>query len=320
MSADNRPPVTEREVQAYMDGQIDPGTERAGVVEAYLAANPDARARAQAYRAQDEAIRARFRDVLAEPVPERLRVENLRSNGTGRARKLLHSPARFAAGLVVACCAAFIGWLAGQPENPSLERFSEQVSARLAQPTDDPLSSPATLQSLSALGGAPDFTAEGLELVGARQVDNGDMYESRYLDRSGRELRLFVAPDPQRHDNLLSRTETGGHEVVYWKQGPLMYALTGDYSRRRLDDFAHAAIERLEHGIEAGRLADSEREAGPPLLSGSDEVTAAQSAGSSQTVEPEGGGLDPGHTGLDSSILQLQSGGGDRDQSTSSFQ
>lgn len=264
MNADKQTPVTEPDIQAYADGQIEPGTDYAEAVEMYLADNPDTRARVQAYRCQDDAIRARYRRILAEPVPDRLRPGALRAAGTGPVRQRVSTPLRLAAGVAALGCAAVIGWQAGQPPEAPLERFADRTTDYLA--TGDgtgPDSEQVSLESLSALGGAPDFATEGLALVDARQMDNGDMYEARYQDTAGRELQLFVAPDPQRHDNLLYRTREDGRKVVYWQQGPLMYALTGDFSERHLDDLADAAIEKLQGELHGNRFADSGRDPAP---------------------------------------------------------
>jgi anti-sigma factor RsiW len=247
--------VTEWDIQAYVDGQLESGTERAAAVEAYLAANPREQARARAYHRQNEAIRTRYQDVLAQPVPERLRPETRRA---ARAGKRIPAPLRAAAVVAALSCAALIGWLVGQPGVGPLERFADRTTGLLAEHGGfAPDEEADTLRSLAALGGVPRFDAEELELVSTRQVDNGDMYEARYLGPGGRELRLFVAPDPQRHDNLLYRTQEDGSKVVYWMQGPLMYALTGDFNERDLDSFANTAIREFRNRLDADQFADS---------------------------------------------------------------
>lgn len=260
MSSKKAPPVTDWDIHAYGDGRIDPDTEHAKSVEAYLAANPAEQARLRAYRAQDEAIRAGYRHVLAQPVPERLSPDSLRAARAGMVPKRISL--RAVAGVLLVGCTTLIGWLAGQQSDGPLERFADRTSAYLSEQRESgPSVSTAALESLSALGGAPDLRTKGLKLVGARQVDNGDMYEARYQDRVGRELRLFVAPDPQRHNNLMSRTADDGRKVVYWEQGPLMYGLTGDFDEGVLDDFARTAIKQFTDRLDTRRLADTGRDA-----------------------------------------------------------
>jgi anti-sigma factor RsiW len=266
VSSEKPPHVTDWDIQAYGDGQVDADTEYARNVEAYLAAHPEAQTRLRAYRTQDEAIRARYRYVLAQPVPERLKPDTLRATRADRQKRVSGS-LRIAAGVALVICAALIGWLVGRSSDGALERFADRTSAYLAtQGAPGASGSAETLRSLSVLGGTPDFSTAGLELIGARPVDNGDMYEARYKDKTGRELRLFVAPDPQRHDNLLTRTEKNGRKVVYWKQGPLMYGLTGDFDKRVLDDFADTAIEQLMDRLATDHFAQTGRDAAPSAV------------------------------------------------------
>lgn len=300
MSEKEPAPVTDWDLHAYADGRIDPETDHARAVEAYLAANPAEQSRVRAYRAQDEAIRARYRHVLAQPVPERLRPESLRAARAGIASR--RPSLRAAAGVALLVCATLIGWLAGQQSDRPLERFADRTTAYLsAQQESGPSGSPAELESLSALGGAPDFRTKGLELVGARELDNGDMYEARYRDRGGRELRLFVAPDPQRHDILMSRTADGGRKVVYWQQGPLMYGLTGDFDEGLLDDFAHTAINQFRDRLDTNRLADTGDDAGSSSTRDTSPAT-----GQITSAEPEADRLDPRGLQLNSDALDLR--------------
>lgn len=280
-----RPTVTERDILAYVDGRLEAGTEYADAVEAHLAADPGARARVLAYARQNELIRARYRDMLAEPVPERLTPGSLRAARAGRVPDRMSTPWRVAAGLAGLGCAAVIGWLAGQSTDTPLERFADRTSAYLAgderaAPTGDVES----YQSVAALGGTPDFAPEGLALVGTRRVDNGDMYEARYEDTRGRELRLLVAPDPQRHNDLLYRTQESGRKAVYWQQGPLMYALTGDFNERDLDGLANVAIKRLGDELAAGQFARTEMESNE--LSG-EETPISTGSGDASVLDTE---------------------------------
>ncbi|MDZ7840608.1 MAG: hypothetical protein U5R46_07285 [Gammaproteobacteria bacterium] len=261
MNTPARPTVTERDLLAYVDGRLEAGTEYADAVEAHLAADPEARARIRACTRQNELIRARYRDMLAEPVPERLCPGALRAARADRTPDGMSMSFRVAAGLAGLGCAAVIGWLAGQSSDTPLEQFADRTSAYLADSENaTPAGDVDSYQSVAALGGTPDFAAEGLELVGTRRVDNGDMYEARYEDAHGRELQLLVAPDPQRHNDLLYRTQENGRKAVYWQQGPLMYALTGDFNERDLDGLANVAIERLGVELAAGQFARKEKE------------------------------------------------------------
>jgi len=60
-------PVTEAELQAWVDGQLAPA--RRAAIDDYLARHPEQLARLQAYRAANAALRTRYNEVLDEAVP-----------------------------------------------------------------------------------------------------------------------------------------------------------------------------------------------------------------------------------------------------------
>src|SRR5689334_17090806 len=98
---DRNSPVTEDELHAYIDGEIP--SDRRPAVEDWLASHPEDAARVAEWRAQADAIRARYGAVAAEPVPARLQLDKLIRNG--------RSWRAMAAAAVVA--AFLIGGLAG---------------------------------------------------------------------------------------------------------------------------------------------------------------------------------------------------------------
>lgn len=104
------PPVTEADLQAFVDGHVPAG--RQGDIQAYLAARPDEARRVEAYRVQKRELQAFFAPVLDEQPPERL---------LATARQRTAAPAswslqRLAAGLVIAVISGATGWgLRGGP-------------------------------------------------------------------------------------------------------------------------------------------------------------------------------------------------------------
>ncbi len=65
----------EDELHAYVDGELP--ADRRDAVEAWLASHPEDAARVAAWRAQAEAIRARYGAVIHEPVPDRLTLDRI---------------------------------------------------------------------------------------------------------------------------------------------------------------------------------------------------------------------------------------------------
>ena len=72
---DRNSPVTEDELHAYVDGELP--ADRKEAVAAWLAAHPEQAAQVAAWQAQAEAIRARYGAVAQEPVPARLKLEQV---------------------------------------------------------------------------------------------------------------------------------------------------------------------------------------------------------------------------------------------------
>src|SRR5438477_8740127 len=81
---DHNTTVTEDELHVYVDGELP--ADRREAVETWLSSHPDDAARVAAWRAQAEAIRARYGAAIDEPIPDRLTLgkimRNRRSWGT----------------------------------------------------------------------------------------------------------------------------------------------------------------------------------------------------------------------------------------------
>src|ERR1041384_3904722 len=71
--ADREPSVSEEDLHAYVDGQIAGG--ECAAIEKWLESHPDDAARVAAWRAQADAIRARYGAAASEPVPARVNVD-----------------------------------------------------------------------------------------------------------------------------------------------------------------------------------------------------------------------------------------------------
>src|SRR6476620_12574212 len=72
---DREPPVTEEELHAYVDGELP--ADRGAAVAQWLDAHPEDAARVAAWRAQADAIRARYGAIASEPVPPRFELDRL---------------------------------------------------------------------------------------------------------------------------------------------------------------------------------------------------------------------------------------------------
>ena len=97
-------PVTEDELHAYVDGEL--AAERRDAVEAWLASHPEHAARVAEWRAQADAIRARYGALAAQAPPARFDLDKLtRSRRSWRAVAAAAVIAAFVAG-------GLVGWVA----------------------------------------------------------------------------------------------------------------------------------------------------------------------------------------------------------------
>ena len=102
---DRSTPVTEDELHAFVDGELP--ADRRDAVDAWLAAHPDDMARVAAWRAQADAIRARYDSVATEPVPARLALDRITARQrTGAASPRLRQRLRFSSAASAAALAA----------------------------------------------------------------------------------------------------------------------------------------------------------------------------------------------------------------------
>jgi anti-sigma factor RsiW len=253
---DNDLPVTEEELHAFVDGELP--ADRRDAVELWLATHAEDAARVAAWRAQNEAIRARYQDAAAEPLPDRLRLDRL--SRAGSARKLMAAAAVLAAFVVGGAA----GWLAHASVQPTphgqfaaltaeaLDAYKLYV-VEVRHPVEVPGTQAAHLtQWLSKRVGhplrAPNLEPLGLKLVGGRLLPTKSgkaaaffMYENGAGDR----FTLYCAR--ARMPNTAMRYDAADKaSAVYWVDGDVAYIVSGAAGRQRLWQVARAAYEQIE--------------------------------------------------------------------------
>lgn len=243
--------IGESELHAYVDDRLDPAARRA--VEAHLAEQPEDAARAQAYREQNAALHAVFDPVLSEPLPDRLR----RIDTSRRS-------ARFAVAAGWLVVGVFLGWLAHEivgarvaPVPPSLARQAAVAHAVYSPEVRHPVEVGADQQEhlvnwlskrLGAKLRAPRLTAEGFELVGGRLLPGqaGPVAQFMYQDAKGKRLTLYVSRiEGQPRETAFRFSQEDKVAVFYWIDGPLGYALSGEFAKPQLLDVATAVYKQL---------------------------------------------------------------------------
>lgn len=260
MTSEQSPAVSDAQLHAFVDGQLDPGDIE--TVSLWLRAHPDDARRVAAWQAQRAQLRNLHRDVLDEPVPIAL-AQALR----GRRRFGWPQFAAAAALLGVGCLG---GWLARgvAPDLPIATRSVPGFvrEARVAHLVYTPEKRHAVevgvdqskhlidwlSRRLGAPLAAPNLSAQGYALMGGRLLP-GEQGQSRaqfmYEQASGERVTLHVSvfgPESAPAATSFRFSNEGATSSFYWVDGRYGYALTGALSRAVLEVLANAAYAQLQ--------------------------------------------------------------------------
>jgi anti-sigma factor RsiW len=266
MNSNTSAPVTEAELQAFVDRELTP--ERHRDVEAYLAHRPEEARRVASYRSQKLEIRALFDPVMDEPLPERVR----------SAAKRPRTPwylQRLAAGIAITVVSGSAGWglragigtelmpttVAQGPSDAvtvvSATGFARRAAVTHAVYSPDqrrPVEVDAAHEDqlvawLSKRMGAPmkppHLQTLGYALDGGRLLpgDKAPVAQFMYHDPSGTKLTLYVSNEVPAASAAKGATNTetafrfaqeGQVNVFYWVNGPFGYAISSDADKSEL--------------------------------------------------------------------------------------
>jgi anti-sigma factor RsiW len=245
---------SEDEIQAFVDGRLDPG--RRLEVESWLAANPDERARVEALCEIGEAVDAAYGPLLERPIPARLHVVGTPLRAP--------SPAwRMAAAIALLVAGAAGGWFANESLGPRTDaevllargavHAHRTYEAEVRHAVEVPAREEAHLMAwlskrLDAPLLAPNLDSEGYRLVGGRLLpasDSGPAAQFMYEAESGARLTLYVEQNPGQTETAFRFTEYDGVSAFWWKDGPLAYVLIGRSERDELLTLARATYGQL---------------------------------------------------------------------------
>jgi anti-sigma factor RsiW len=242
---------SENELQAYVDGRLEPA--RRDAISAYLAERPEEAARVQAYREHNAQLRALFNPVLDEPLPERLREFRLRRPVAAYA---------LAAGWLALGIA--VGWGAnawlGAERRPSIATLPRQAavahavySPEVRHPVEVGVEQREHLvgwlsKRLGTTLKPPTLSREGYELVGGRLLpgEGGAVAQFMYQDAKGMRLTLYVSRLARADRNTAFRfSQEDKVAVFYWVDGPFGYALSGELPKADLLAIATSVYKQI---------------------------------------------------------------------------
>lgn len=271
-------PVTEAELQAYVDRQLTP--ERQREIEAYLARRPEEAQRVETYLAQKRELRALFNPVLEEPLPQRLRL-------AARPQTPWYLQ-RMAAGIAIAVISGAAGW--GIRGEMRAEQGADIVAQR--SPSAITVASVSGFAQRAAIAHAvyspdvrravevgadhedqlvawlskrmgspmkpPHLQALGYALDGGRLLpgDKGPVAQFMYHDNAGAKLTLYVsneinglgaaAPGQKNQETAFRFAQEGSVNVFYWVNGPFGYAISADADKAELARVSGEVYRQLE--------------------------------------------------------------------------
>jgi anti-sigma factor RsiW len=245
-------PVTADELHAYVDGVLPP--DRRAAVEAWLAVHPNDAADVAQWRAQADAIRARYGAVASEPVPERFELDRLtRPRSSWRAIA--------ATALIAAAIGAAAGWIAhgvSASPHPGFEQFSTEALnahrlyiAEVRHPIEVGAGESHLLPWLSRRVGAtlraPNLEAYSLKLLGGRLLPgpNGPAALFMYETPAG-ERYTFYCSRANAPRTALRYNASGDTAAVLWVESEIGYVVSGPATRERLIEIAQSAYREME--------------------------------------------------------------------------
>jgi anti-sigma factor RsiW len=252
---DRDSPVTADELHAYVDGMLP--DDRTHAVEGWLAVHADDAARVAEWRAQADAVRARYGAIADEPLPARLELAAL-------ARPRLSWRALAAAGFVAAALGGAAGWLAHgaaatTPTTPEI-MTSQALSAHrlyvaeVRHPIEVRAAEQHLMPWLSKRVGtslrAPDLKKYSLNLLGGRLLPGpiGPAALFMYESPSGERFTFYTSRAKTERTSLRYQG-AGDSAAVHWVESEFGYVVSGPADRDRLALIAQTIYEQLENPV-----------------------------------------------------------------------
>jgi anti-sigma factor RsiW len=260
---DRDPVVTADELHAYIDGEIP--EDRRAAVEAWLASHPEDAILVDEWRAQADAIRARYGAVASEPVSPRFDINQVGNPGRSwRTMAAIAAMTAFLAG-------AIAGWVAHRASAAgpsSLEILnSEALSAHrlyiaeVRHPIEVKAAEQHLMPWLSRRVGAtlraPNLESFSLKLLGGRLLPGpiGPAALFMYESPTGERYTLYCSKSMAPRTALRYRP-ANGVAAIQWIENDIGYVVSGPDDRTRLIEIAQTAYDQMENRGPARSSAD----------------------------------------------------------------
>lgn len=266
MTTEDRRPIGDDDLQAFIDGRLD--ADRRAAVEAYLEAHPEIAADIADDIEINRQLRARLAGIAADPVSSRLRVSHLLA---ARRRRIGERLRLAAAAVLLMIAGGSAGWFANDLAG---HRFGSHRTDVAEAATRDAIAAYRTFaveklhpvevkadeeahlnQWLSRRLGhaipAPDLSAQGWSLMGGRLLpttSDGPAAMFMYADTAGRRLTLYARSDDGGKPTGFHMDREADIGALGWSDRSLSYVVTGRGDRGELMGAAEAISRQLGSG------------------------------------------------------------------------
>ena len=242
--------LSDEMISAYVDGELD--RKKQSRVEAWLAENPDSRAKLEHFQLQKKLVHQLYDDVLNEPIPARLKTAPVSSHFGWQS---------LAAGLMILIAGFAAGWYAKPTaltqtiaEVPVTNAFGAHaiytrekrhaVEVKAAEAHLLPWLSKRLGRSIAS----PDLKKFGFKLLGGRLMTEGrdPVAQLMYQNAGGSRLTLYVSRGALHNPGAFEFAEQEGLNAFFWQDRQTTFVLVGEIERNVLLQMAESAYHQYQ--------------------------------------------------------------------------
>jgi anti-sigma factor RsiW len=244
-------------IDAYADNELDP-VDRAEV-ERLLVEEPEARARLEEVRRQNDALKQAFANVTSETVPPALAATARRAP---QVKRFAGNWPALAASLALLAFGAGGGWLAAQ-QRTKPDHVSQIVAAAVGAhqiysnekrhavevvATDSDHLVSWLSKRIGVSFKVPDLNDQGYQFVGGRLLAAGNVPVAllMYEDAEKRRTTIYLTSNPKKSAAGLEVVNLGRFTACHWEEPDMVYALVGEQSAGEMRALAQIAHDRFD--------------------------------------------------------------------------
>ncbi|MCK5829855.1 MAG: anti-sigma factor [Methylococcales bacterium] len=251
--------VTDSEIQAYVDNQLD--LDRRREIEIYIQTHPETAALIEDYQLLNSSIQELYDPVLDEKLPEQYARTNLDR------KPKQHIFFKIAASLAWLMIGGIAGWSA-HPVKLMLAHSTDGQETHLVHPasfahaiysteTRHPVEVSAKEEQhlvgwlskrLHTDIKAPDLSKNNFELIGGRLLPSTNRMAAQFMyeRKDGNRITLYIRRGAWNNNKTTFRhSNQGSISVLYWINGEMGYALVGQLDKTELHNLSEEVFRQI---------------------------------------------------------------------------